>query len=660
MSGCEHVTMQACPKAGALGLSEDGPTHVFPDQPHQNPASHPSDVRLGTCPNSTLNSLLTLTRGGTPRRVKYPTMRTIITSFVAADIDATDWSQLEPLLNDLLERPVTSPAELEQWLLDRSELDSAIDETGAELHIATTCDTDDEQATAAYMSFIENVVPRLKPLAFELDKRFVELASQHPIDEHRYEVLLRNKRAAVELFREENVPIQTDLSRLSQEHGKVTGGMTVEYRDETRTLPQMSVFIMDRDRAVREEAWRLVAARRMQDREALDDLLDQMIELRHRMGENAGFIDHEGVGPYVQYEFVNKQRFDYTPDDCESYAKGIELHIMPLIRRFNNERRESLGIDNLRPWDLACDRLGRDPMRPFDGGRDLINKTISTLRLLDPRLADLIQTMASDEGAASDSNGHMRTDYLDLDSRPAKRPGGYMSSRERTGRPFIFMNAAGVHRDLETMVHESGHAIHTMLCTSLPLLEDRDYATEIAEVASMALEHLSMPHWQRGGFYPDDADFARARRDHIESAITVLAWIATIDSFQRWMYANPTHTRQEREDHWLELDNRFGHELDWSGLETERRTMWQRQPHIYSAPMYYIEYGIAQLGALQLWLKSRAEGEPAAVDAYLRALALGGSRPLPDLFQAADISFDFGPETIGRVAGEVTKALDEI
>jgi oligoendopeptidase F len=579
------------------------------------------------------------------------------TSFLPAGFDGSSWPQIEPLVKELQARPVGGPADLERWLLDRSDLEAACSEARANLYIATSCDTEDKAVEAAYTRYLDEVSPRLEVAGFELDKRQTGLHKQFPLDKKRYEVLERSKRASVELFREENVPIQTELAKLSQEHGKITGAQTVVFDGQERTLPQMAQYLLRPDRAVREGAWRAVADRRLKDRAPMDDLLDRMIQRRDKMAKNAGC----STG-YVEYAFKSMQRFDYTPADCRAFWSAVEKHVVPLVHRLDAERAATLalkGPGELRPWDLSVDPKGRMGLKPFDGGRELMRKTQAVMDALDPRLAKMTARLGSaDDGDRGPNAKALVTECLDLDSRKGKRPGGYQYVRDLSRKPFIFMNAAGLHKDVMTMVHEAGHAFHSMLAENEPLVEYRHSPIEFAEVASMSMEHLTMAHWAvPGGFYHREEDVKRARREHLEDSITILAWIATIDAFQHWMYANPKHTHLQRDTQWLELDQRFGHAVNWTGIESTRQSQWQRQGHLYSHPMYYIEYGIAQLGALGLWLKGKKEGERSAVDAYVKALTMGGSRPLPELFTAAGLKFDFGE---GPVAGVVEAVETEL
>jgi oligoendopeptidase F len=575
-------------------------------------------------------------------------------AFVPANLDATKWENLKPLYQQLLDRPLRCKGCLETLLLDRSELDAAASEAQANLYIAMTCDTTDEAAKKGYLDFVENVEPQLKKIGFELDRRIAASPFAAEIDQQRYGVLLRDIRADVEIFRDENVPLMTEDTKLGQQYDEICGVMTVTFRGEEKTLPQMARYLEETDRDTREEAWRGIAERRYQDHERIEELYDRMVRIRHQIARNAGFEN------YRDYAFKAKHRFDYTPADCEAFHRAAEEVCVPVYRALNAERAEALGLsgdaagggagerrgpsgrESLRPWDLAVDIRGRPPLRPFESADELIAGTSRIFHRLDPKLGAMFDSMREGTPTA-----------LDLESRKGKAPGGYQYNRDRIRKPFIFMNAAGLQRDLETMIHEAGHAFHSILCRDEPLVRYRHSPIEFAEVASMGMELLAQPFLEE--FYaPDEA--ARAVRGHLEDLSKMLPWIATIDAFQHWVYAHPEHTRKERTAKWIELDHRFGAAVDWSGLEHYRATAWQRQLHLFSVPFYYIEYGIAQLGALQLWLQARRD-QRKALSNYFAALSLGGSRPLPELFAAAELKFDFGPDTVRSLMDEVKREL---
>ncbi|HYD00585.1 MAG TPA: M3 family oligoendopeptidase [Phycisphaerales bacterium] len=562
--------------------------------------------------------------------------------YVPASLDATRWEQLEPLYRGLLERPVDGVKALQQLLLDRSELDAAVSEAGATLEINMTCHTDDQAANAAYTAFVEDVAPKLKTVSFELDKKIVANPAVAQLDSERYGVLLRDLRLGVELFRPENVPLETDLTKLAQEFQQLAGSLTVRFRGEEKTLPQMSKYQEETDRSLREEAFRAVAERRLQERERFDDLFDRMLKIRHQTALNAGFEN------YRDYAHKAKRRFDYTVADCDAFASSVEQNVVPAMRRLNAQRAEALNLSRLRPWDLSVDVKGRPPLKPFSTADDMVARSHRVFQRMDPSLGTLFGALKAGVGGEK---------CLDLESRKGKAPGGYQANRDRKRVPFIFMNATGVQRDVETMVHEAGHAFHALLCRTEPLVAYRaEIPLEFCEVASMSMELTSHPFLDE--FY-SAADADRARRNHLEGIAVILPWIAVIDQFQQWVYTHPGHTRQERTDVWVGLLRRFYADVDWSGLEATRDSLWHRQLHIFTSPFYYIEYGIAQLGALQLWANYRADPE-GAIRGYKAGLRLGGSRPLPDLFRAAGLHFDFSAPRVRETWKQVEQVLETL
>ena len=558
----------------------------------------------------------------------------IDTTFAPIDLDGGDWSAVEPLYQALLQRPLDSPAALEQLLIDRSELDATVGEARANRYIEMTRHTDDEVATKAYLFFVEEMDPKLKDISFQLDRHIVRCEHVDALDQDRWGLYLKALEADVLLFREENIELQVKEAQLALQYSELNGAMTVDFEGEERTMAQLSPFLEETDRDLRERAWRAGAERRYADRERLDSIFDDMVKLRGAMAHNADLED------YRAWAFKSMHRFDYGPAECSTFHDAIETVCVPLLHEMNEARREALGVDVLRPWDLGVDVEGRAPLRPFSKPEELIEQTSSLFNAMDSQLGGLFDSMR--EG-----------DSLDLDSRKGKAPGGYQYDRERIRRPFIFMNAAGTHDDMQTMIHEAGHAFHALLGRDEPLLAYRHPPIEFAEVASMGMELLAAQDLTR--IY-DDASAARARRDHLEGIIGTLCWVATIDAYQHWLYTRDCPSTEQRDIYWLELHARFGPNVSWKGLEQYRTKLWHRQLHLFEVPFYYIEYGIAQLGALQLWLASK-ENPARALEAYRSALQLGGSKPLPALFEAAELSFDFGPVTVARLADALRDEL---
>ncbi len=563
-------------------------------------------------------------------------------AYVPIDLDPSDWGQLEPLYQALLDRPTDSIEALGQWLADFSELSAVVSEYGSRKNIDSACHTDDAEIEKAYLHYVEHVAPKIKPMYFQMQKKLLSAACHTELDAKRFGVLVREWRSSVELFRQENVPLQTQVAKLNNEYDKTIGAMTVEFDGQTLTLQQLSRYLEEPDRAKREGAWRISAERRLEDREKFDELFDQMLGLRRQMAANAGLAN------YRDYMWKAMDRFDYTPKHCHDFADAVERVCMPVIEKMDGRRCASLGLETLRPWDLGVDVKGRGPLRPFDAGtpQELVDKSAEVFRRVDAGLGEDFSTMKMGRN-------------LDLESRKGKRAGGFQSSLQESKEPFIFMNAAGLDGDVRTMLHEAGHAFHFIWAAAdEPLMFLRHAPMEFCEVASMSMELIGADHYDV--FYPDDADKARAKRGLLEGIITILPWIATIDQYQHWLYTNPDHTVEQRTEAWLSILDRFKRSrIDWSGLDDVRASMWQKQLHLYHVPFYYIEYGIAQLGALQLWLAYR-EDPGKALSAYRGALRLGGKRPLPELFEAAGLRFDFTEATLTPLMAAVGEELDRL
>ncbi len=582
-------------------------------------------------------------------------------AFIPQTIDLGDWPQITPLFEQLESRAAKrqSAAGLERWLLDWSELNAALDEEASRRYIAMTCHTDDADAEKAYLHFVEHVEPQLKPRQFALEKIYVahpqraELlkigtpgtAPARTVDKlpgrcsafRRYEVFDRDLKNHVELFRPQNVPLETEEAKLSQQYQKLTGSLTVNFRGEEKTLVQMGRYLEEADRALRQEAWELVARRRLQEAEQFDGIFDQQIKLRSQIAKNAGFEN------YRDYAFRRLGRFDYTPDDCKKFHDAVEKVVMPIVRELQAQRRRQLKLEKLRPWDLAVDPLNRPPLKPFAEAGEMVSRTQKIFNSLDGELAGGFKQMDD-------------LKLLDLDNRKGKAPGGYQQTLAEARVPFIFMNAVGLQRDVETILHEAGHAFHALATRDEDLYAYRGAPIEFCEVASMSMELLGSEFLEE--FY-SAADANRARRVHLEDIVGVFPWIATVDAFQHWIYTHPDHMRDERRKAWLDLMDRFGGDVDWSGCEAARASLWHRQLHIFIVPFYYIEYGIAQLGALQVWANSK-RNKAKALDDYKKSLALGGSRPLPELFSAAGCKFEFSAKTIQPTAKMLRKELGKL
>jgi oligoendopeptidase F len=559
--------------------------------------------------------------------------------FVPASADLGNWAEIKPLFNKLEERvtKLTSGQDLEHWLLDWSELSAALDEESSKRYIAMTCHTDNTEAEKAYLHFVEHIEPALKPRQFKLEQLYLAQPARQQLPKQRYEVFDKHTQVHVELFREENVPLETEEAKLSQQYQKLSGSLTVQFRGEEKTLVQMGRYLEEPDRALREEAWTLVANRRLQEADKFEEIFDQLVRLREQIAKNAGFSN------YRDYAFRARARFDYTAQDCYAFHDAIEREVMPLVRKLHTERKQLLGLPALRPWDLAVDPQNLPPLRPFEQVETMLARTQQIFDQLDPNLSRGFRLM-----------GDLK--LLDLANRKGKAPGGYQSTLSESRLPFIFMNAVGVQRDVETILHEAGHAFHALATRHEDLYSYRHAPIEFCEVASMSMELLGNEFID--SFY-NPADSRRARRDHLEGIIEIFPWIATVDAFQHWIYTNPGHTHAQRSAAWVDLMERFGGDVDWTGFENIRANLWHRQLHIFLHPFYYIEYGIAQLGALQVWANSKRD-RAAALRAYQDALKLGGSRPLPELFQSAGCKFDFSAATVKPLMQLIQSELEKL
>jgi oligoendopeptidase F len=573
-------------------------------------------------------------------------------SFVPPAIDLGDWPQIAPLFDQLEARiaQARSVADLEKWLLDWSGLSAALDEDASRRYIAMTCHTDNAEAERAYLHFVENVEPQLKPRQFALEQIYIrrrdELHESQTgnsgtrgtrLSDNRYFVFDRDVKNHVTLFRAENVALETEEAKLGQQYQKLIGAQTVKFRGEEKTLVQMGRHLEEPDRALRQEAWELVASRRLQDADQCEAIFDGLINLRTQIARNAGFNN------YLEYIFRQKGRFDYTPADCVKFHDAIEGEIMPAVREIQDDRKRRLKLNSLRPWDLAVDPQNRAPLKPFADVGEMVSRTQKIFNRLDAELAAGFRQMQD-------------LKLLDLDNRKGKAPGGYQSTLSEARVPFIFMNAVGVQRDVETILHEAGHAFHAQATRGEDLYAYRGAPIEFCEVASMSMELLGNEFLEE--FYPS-AEADRARKTHLEGIIGFFPWMATVDAFQHWIYTHAGHTRAERKAAYLQLMDRFGGDVDYAGFEEARAHSWHRQLHIFLHPFYYVEYGIAQLGALQVWANSKADKAKALAD-YKKSLALGGSRPLPELFAAAGCKFQFDAATIRpliRLANSELKKL---
>ena len=557
--------------------------------------------------------------------------------FVPQNFTVNNWESLEPYFKDLLEKNIDTKERLEQWLKDQSELEALINEDACWRQIKMTCDTKNKALEEAFNFFCMEIQPRIQPYADALNKKLVNHPLTAELDPEKYFTYLRTIRKSIELFREENIPLQAELAVMQQQYGVISGKMTVIINGKEYTLQQAAKFLESHDRSLREDVYRKLNERRLQDKEEMNSLYDGLIERRNREALNAGFAN------YRDYRFKELGRFDYTKEDCFAFHEAVKLHVLPLVNLLYQKKKERLGVDTLRPWDIEAEPEGTAPLHPFKTPDELISKTIECFSKLRPFFGECINKMNE-------------LKHLDLESRVGKAPGGYNCPLAESGAPFIFMNAAGQMHDLTTMVHEGGHAVHSFLAHPLELNGFKEYPMEIAEVASMTMELFSMDEWEI--FFDDANELQRAKEHQLERVITIFPWIAVIDKFQHWIYEHPQHTHEERTAEWEKILDEFEDDvIDYSGLENYRGNAWQKQLHLFEVPFYYIEYGIAQLGAIGMWMQYKQDRQ-SAMDNYCNALSLGGTKTLTQLFKTAGLEFDFSPDKIKVLMEFVNKEMD--
>lgn len=555
------------------------------------------------------------------------------------EIPVQSWEDVSALFEELINRPLNSLAELQTWLKERSALDAFLQEDLGWRYIHHTCDTANAEKHQLLNFFIQEIEPHLAKFADLLNRKMLSNPFLPEITETGFSVYLRNVQKEVELFREDNIPLLTEIQTLSNEYGQLSGAMTVEMDGKTVTFQQAAVELKSSDRSKRREVYIKINERRLQSSDELNTLFDKLLKLRNQVSIKADCSN------YRDYMFDALGRFDYTPKHCFDFHESVAQHIVPIISSFEKERKDLLGYDQLMPWDLEVDPLLQSPLEPYKNSDELIEKTIEVFKRIRPDFGEVIRLMKE--------KGH-----LDLDSRIGKAPGGYNYPLYQSSLPFIFMNSAGTMRDMVTMMHEGGHAVHSWLSKDLNLTAYKSTPSEIAEVASMAMELISMEHWDV--FFEDESTLRRARKYQLEKILSILPWIATVDAFQHWIYLHPEHSPEERKSEWIKLFRKFsGDVIDRSETASYEPFGWHRQLHIFEVPFYYIEYGIAQLASIGIW-KNYKENPEKTLLQYEAALTAGYTFTLPELYEMAGIRFDFSSDYIQELAAFVKVELDQL
>ncbi len=555
------------------------------------------------------------------------------------NIEINTWEDLKPLFENLAQQDLTSKASLLQWMDELSKLECAIEENLAWRYIKMTIDTTKEDLTEAYSYFVSEIQPKIAPFDNTFNKKLIDSPALSSLDQERFKNHIRGVQSQLELFREENIELQSQDQQEAQKYGAIAGKQSITYKGDELTIQQAAKFLKDVNREVRKEVFELINERRSQDTDEFNTLYTKLIEIRTNIGKNAGFAN------YRDYKFKAMGRFDYTPKHCFDFHQAVQEVLIPLATDVIKERKETLGYDSLRPYDLSVDLKGREPLKPFITPDELLDNTIKIFDRIRPFFGDCLRTMK-------------KMNHLDLGSKKGKAPGGYNYPLYQSGYPFIFMNAVGSQRDLITMVHEGGHAIHSVLTKDLPYVADKSLPSEVAELASMSMELISMDYWDE--FYTSEDELKRAKKEHIEDIFSVLPWVATIDKFQHWVYENPNHTIEERTTNWNKLLTEFGTaQVDWSGYEQYKDFSWQKQLHLFEVPFYYIEYGFAQLGAIAMWRNFKLDKEK-TLNQYQEALSLGYTKSIPEIYDAAGIKFDFSKAYIQELMDFLWKEYEAV
>lgn len=567
-----------------------------------------------------------------------------VRKFLGEEFELSTWESVKPFYENLVSRSIENAQDLRKFFADRSELESYLSENFAWRYIKMTCDTSDKEVKAHFDQFVGEIQPQLAEYDDILNKKTLENPFLNELHESGLEaagfrITIRGMKKATEIFKNDNIPLFTEIQNLSSEYQATVGAMTVEIDRQVKTLQQASVLLENTNRSLREDTYLKLQERRYQDHEKMDDIFNKLLKIRHQVAVNAGFEN------FRDYSFAALKRFDYNPEECFNFHEAVAETVVPILNDLMKERKAKMKLNALRPYDKAVDTDGRPALHPFNGGEDLLNKTIECFSRMSPYLGECLRIMK-------------RMGRLDLESRVGKAPGGYNYPLEETGFPFIFMNASSLMRDVITMLHEGGHAVHSIVTKDLTLNTFRNFPSEVAELASMSMELISMDNWDV--YFDNEDELKRAKIQHLEDIISTLPWVATVDKFQHWIYENPSHTIAERTAAWLRIFEQFSDSVtDWSGLEKYKAMMWHKQLHIFELPFYYIEYGIAQLGAIGVW-KNYKQNPKKGLEGYLNALRLGYTKPMGEIYSAANIPFDFSKAHIASLMDFVKGELEAL
>lgn len=559
--------------------------------------------------------------------------------FIHNDFDPSRYDDFVPYFETLQTATFSNVEEFIEWIDKLQEFQRVASSEMAWSYINKSRDTSNQEYRKRYELFVNDIIPKLSPQWMALNKKLLESEFIDDLKGTYYERYCTLVKNSFDLFTEKNIPLQVQVSKKTDEFSRIVASRNIVYDGKEQTIPQLSLYLKSEDRAVREEVWKLITSQSVKEYNQLDEIFTELVSLRHQIAVNAGEEN------FRDFQFKSFDRFEYTPEDCFVFHKAIEEYVLPLENEIVKNRKEILGVDELRPWDLSVDIYGSHSLKPFSSTEELVDGCIRIFNRLHPGLGEYLAIMKE-------------VGHLDLESRKSKEMGGYNSPLYDRHIPFIFMNAVGLQRDVVTLLHEVGHAIHTFVTKDQSIVAYKSFPKEVAEFASMSMELLTMDYWDE--FYTNEEDLLQAKRQQLERVIELLPRIAKVDAFQHWVYENPNHTSEERKQCWLDLSERFGNGnlISREGLDEYQHTGWQFQ-HIFRSPFYYIDYGIAQIGAVQMWANYKKNPQ-GTIQSYLEALKLGGSKNMREVYEAAGIQFNLTPQFLKELMEFVSSELQAL
>ncbi|MGG0198836.1 M3 family oligoendopeptidase [Bacillus anthracis] len=552
-------------------------------------------------------------------------------------IDISNVLQLEKTLSTLLNKRISSKLDLENWLKEQSKMIWEIEEQLRSHYIAFQCNTDDEEIKDTFEHDQQFVKPLLKRYQNLLDNKYLESPFRMELDSNLYGLLDAKIKNAQKLFCEDNIELEIKEDKLVTEYFEITGGLSAIWDGEEKTITELQSYLQDSNRDIRKKAKAIISEQFLSVEKELQNILNQLIEIRHQKANN---IQLEN---YRDYMFKKYERFDYSAKDCYELAESIRKYVVPLKDKILLEKKEKLQVDTLRPWDVSAVTPDQKVLKPIANENDLIEKSTHIFNKLDVEFSTLLNRM-------------YKHDCLDLTSRKGKAAGGFCEYLPASQLSYIFMNLNYTQDDIITFIHEMGHSIHNELIKPLKLRQYIEIPAETAELASMTMELFSLNYWDT--FYTNKKDLKQAKINYFKDVISYLPVMLIVDQFQHWLYENPTHTSEERNEKYLQLQKHYqSNVIHIDGYENWIATSWLPVLHIFEVPFYYIEYAIAQLGAVQMY-KQYKEDPKQALENYKKALSLGSSQSIKEVYEAAGIRFDFSGETIKELMLFVEKELE--